>query len=53
MEKLLRRLEKLHVSNPDKSKDYEFGMDSVKAYIFTQLLTGYNGHCSPTKKCAV
>ena len=32
--KLLTRLEKLHVNNPDKSKDYEFGMDSVKAYIF-------------------
>ena len=35
--KLLTRLEKLHVNNPNKSKDYEFGMDSVKAYIFTTL----------------
>ena len=29
--KLLTRLEKLYLNNPDKSKDYEFGMDSAKS----------------------
>ena len=35
--KLLTRVKQLHVNNPDKSKDYEFGIDSVKAYIFTTV----------------
>ena len=30
---LLKKLEKLAINNPDKKKDYTFGMESVKAFV--------------------
>ena len=35
--KLLKKLEKLAMNNPDKKKDYTFGMELVKAFILTTV----------------
>ena len=34
---LLQRLQKLEANNPDHAKDYQFGLDSVKAIIMTSV----------------
>ena len=34
---LLKKLEKLAINNPDKKKDYTFGMESVKALVLTTV----------------
>ena len=35
--KLLKKFEKLATNNPDKKKDYTFGMESVKAFVLTMV----------------
>ena len=34
---LLQRLQKLKANNPNHAKDYQFGLDSVKAFIMTSV----------------